>query len=225
MISMSESHSAHITVARLYTERSFNATGGDLRRAVTALFPDEPLLHHHSRNGRADYSFSQIRYLVIDGIPHLAGLKQGRSVVSEIAHKLTCLTVGQHHYNVMGCDFIEDGTTIGITKDLLFYKSGSPWIALNKENLIRFNILKKKKEQRALLERILVGNFISLCKGLHLGISARIQARITTFRYRQIRTPVPLMGFSIQFAGNFLVPEFLGLGKMASKGFGLMKIV
>jgi len=84
--------------------------------------------------------------------------------------------------------------------------------------------LKSEVDRRRLLERILIGNFLSLAKGLGVHLEAHLQARITSFNHRQVNTPVPMLGFKIQFVSNFLLPEFLGVGKMVSKGFGLMRI-
>lgn len=222
-ILISGKYPVHIRVARIFTDHPFMGTGGDLRRAITALFPNNSLLHHHGAAGKVDYSLSQVRYLVLDGVPHLVGLEKGGEVISGIADKISLLTIGQHRYRVTGIDFIEDGVYIG-SNDLLSYTSRTPWIALNQRNLAKFNQLKTEVDRCRLLERILIGNFLSLAKGLDVHLEARLQAKITNFNHRQVNTPVPMLGFKIQFVSNFLLPEFLGVGKMVSKGFGLMNI-
>ena len=220
---MTEKHPMHIHVVRLYTDRHFKASGGDLRRAVTALFPDNPVLHHHGRKGEVDYSLSQVRYLVLDGLPHLVGLGEGSEVLREIAGKISLLTVGQRHYKITGRDFIEDGVHIG-SGDLSSYISRTPWLALNQRNMTLFNQLKTDEDRCRLLENILTGNFLSLAKGLNMQIKTRLQTKIINFKCRRVNTPVPMLGFKVQFVSNFLLPEFLGVGKMVSKGFGLMRI-
>ncbi len=221
MHDLSERYAVPVQVARLYTDRFFRAGGSGLRRAVTALFPDDPLLHHHGSGGKVDYSLSRVRYLVLDGVPHLVGLGEGREAVCELSTAIGALRVGEKVYRVTGVDFIEDVEYFG-TGGLVAYASRTPWLALNQANLEKFNEIKGKDQRCRLLERILVGNILSLAKGLDIRFNSRIQVRVTRFSCRRIRTPLPMLGFRVEFVGNVYLPRFLGLGKLVSKGFGLM---
>ncbi len=212
-----------LTIARLFTDRPFKQNGGALRRAVTALFPDIAPLHHHSPDGKPDYSLPPVRYIVIDNIPHLVGLGQGRRMVTLVAPVLTRLVAGTSSYKVTGCDFIEDGVMLGVAERLSTYTSRSLWLALNQSNAQRFKRLGSDKERCRLLENILVGNFLSLAKGLGINIANRVLVKLTGFDHKPVRTPHPMLGFRIGYVSNMVLPEFLGLGKMVSKGFGLMR--
>ncbi|MEA3547903.1 MAG: CRISPR-associated endonuclease Cas6 [Thermodesulfobacteriota bacterium] len=220
---MEEQHFIQITVARLYTDQPFQGNGGDLRRTVTAHFPDIPLLHHHNPAGESDYSLPQVRYLVIHKIPHLVGLNRGRKMVAMVAEKTSELTVGRQSYDITGHDFIEEGIILGLSSGLTTYTNRSPWLALNQNNANKFQKLSQKAEKRELLERILIGNFLSLAKGLDIRLQSRILLRVVSFHWRKIKTPNSLLGFQVSFVSNLILPEFLGLGKMVSKGYGLMK--
>ncbi len=213
----------HVTVARLYTDRPFRENGSALRRAVTALFPDMPVLHHHRADGRSDYSLPLVRYLVIDATPHLVGLGPGRQAVGLIASQIGRLVTARRSYTVTGSDFIEDGILLGTAERLASYTSRSAWLALNQANANRFKKLDSARDRTRLLEKILVGNFLSLAKGLGINITDRVMLKLIRFHWRIVRTPNPMLGFSVSYVSNMVLPEFLGLGKMVSKGFGLMR--
>lgn len=212
----------HLVVARLFTDQPFRHSGSALRRAVTARFPDNPILHHHLLDGSSNYSLPPVRYLVVDYLPLLVGLQQGRETVLTVAGMIDWLIVGRQQYAVTGHDFIEDCTSFGLNPELQSYQTVSPWLALNQKNALKFNKLNGDGERRQFLEKILTGNILSLAKGLGLHVCERIVVKILSFSWQKVHTPQPLLGFQISFVSNVVLPEFLGLGKMVSKGFGLM---
>lgn len=212
----------HLTVLRLYCDRLFQDNGGSLRLAITGALPDRPLLHHHKEDGSSDYSLSEIRYLVIDGIPHIVTFGKGRGVLDEVS-RLKLLRVRHVEYKVSGFDFIEDGIIIGVSNQLRTYASITPWLALNQENAAKFRC-SRGVARKDLLNSILVGNCLSLLKGLNIRICSRIMTEIVEYHSARVQMEVSMMGFHIRFVSNFAIPEFLGLGKMPSKGFGLMRL-
>ncbi len=218
----SERHPVSMVVARIYTDRPFSFSPGALRRAVTAAFPDDPLLHHHRSDGGSDYSLSKVRYLVIDGTAHLVGVLDGCPVVEKTAQSIETLQVGPTCLEVTGCDFIQDENYLGVAAELRTYRSRSPWLGLNQDNLRRYNRTRSIEDRNRLLERILTGNFLSLAKGFGIRIDNRILVKIVDVRPRPVRAPQPFLGFRLRFVSNMILPSYLGLGKMVAKGFGLM---
>lgn len=218
-----ERYPVALRVARLYTDKPFTGTGGDLRRAITACFPDNPLLHHHGDGGRFRYSMPDVRFLVIDKTPCLVGLRDGMDMVEVVAKGTKTLKAGRKSYTVTGHDFIEDRMELGIGPGLNQYTSRSPWLALNQKNTTKF-FAADEKENETLLESILTGNFLSLAKNMEITIRGRVLVKLLAFAAKKVITPNPMRGFEVSFVSNMLLPEFLGLGKMVSKGFGLMAV-
>lgn len=216
-----ESYPVHLTVLRLYLDVPFRGNGADLRRAITAALPDRPLLHHHDESGKSEYSVSQVRYLVLNNIPHLVSFQDGRKSFDELA-KLKNLKTPRALYQVLECDFIEDGIEMGVCDHLITYESRTPWLALNQENSGKFQ-KSNRSEKKALLNSILIGNYLSLSKGLQVTIRSRLLSEIVEYHTTKAHTPTLMTGIYVRFVSNFLLPEFLGLGKMPSKGFGLMQ--
>ncbi len=213
----------HFRELRFYTDKLFKGHGNDLRLAITGAFPDRPVLHNH-KGESFDYRSPQVRYMVINGIPRLISFNEGLHVVEEIFSTGGKLKVKKDIYSIVGTDLIERIEPVGSIEGLITYKSISPWIALNQRNYDKFNTLNKYVEERRFLERILIGNYLSFCKTVRVRVKDRILLSIQ--RFIPISTHVvtkEFIGFRIEFVSNILLPELIGLGKMVSKGFGVMK--
>ena len=82
-----------------------------------------------------------------------------------------------------------------------------------------------KEKQIAFLEKVLIGNLLSVSKALeywvkdkivcHLQIEKRIIQKIKNHE---------VYVFLGSFRTNFEIPEYLGLGKSIAKGFGVVKL-
>jgi hypothetical protein len=77
----------------------------------------------------------------------------------------------------------------------------------------------------ALLESILKGNILSFAKGIGWDIDREISLRIDTIE--KVR-PVTfkeqkVLAFDVTFRTNVFLPDYLGLGKGVSLGFGTVR--
>ena len=75
-----------------------------------------------------------------------------------------------------------------------------------------------------MLERILIGNILSLAKGVGIFFDTPVRCRILqlenekSFGYKQVE----LRSFSIKFRTNVLLPAYVGLGKSVSINNGVV---
>ncbi|MEO0053717.1 MAG: CRISPR-associated endonuclease Cas6, partial [candidate division WOR-3 bacterium] len=106
---------------------------------------------------------------------------------------------------------------LGISKKNIDYSFLTMWLALNEENYRRY---RKKKGGLSVLEQVLIGNILSMCKGLGYVVSDAIKVNLTVREVRTTLKGTPMLGFLGNFRVNFEIPEFLGLGKSVSRGFG-----
>ena len=75
-----------------------------------------------------------------------------------------------------------------------------------------------------MLERIIVGNIISMSKGLGYTVPGKIESEIHQLREATTKLKgVPMLGFLGTFSVNFNIPDYLGIGKSVSRGFGTVK--
>ena len=77
-----------------------------------------------------------------------------------------------------------------------------------------------------MLEKIVVGNILSMARGLDLFVDVQIDVRITSVRQRQGLVSyknTQMMAFDVDFLTNLDLPVDIGLGKGASIGFGVVE--
>ncbi len=79
------------------------------------------------------------------------------------------------------------------------------------------------KERRELLKNILIGNILSVSKRLGYNVPNKIRVDIELYSVKVSYKGVPLVGFKGVFEVNFLIPDYLGVGKGVSHGFGVVK--
>lgn len=96
------------------------------------------------------------------------------------------------------------------------------WLALNAINYEAYQAITSLKEKCEFLERILIGNIISFAKGVEWQIEGKIEVsiseikRVTPVKYKG----VGLISFDLDLECNVFLPNYLGLGKGVSHGFG-----
>ena len=75
-----------------------------------------------------------------------------------------------------------------------------------------------------ILEHILVGNILSFLKGVGVHVEEQIDLRITDIKGQRalVYKNVKLMAFDIEFRTNITFPQYIGIGKNASVGCGVL---
>jgi hypothetical protein len=104
----------------------------------------------------------------------------------------------------------------------LFHYYIRNWLALNSKNYEEYKELEDDSDRIEFLEKVLKGNILSFAKGVKWNIDKPIECKITRFQ-RPGKTTFKgntLMAFSVEFCTNVFIPDFIGLGKGASHGFG-----
>jgi len=98
----------------------------------------------------------------------------------------------------------------------------SNWIALNQENYREYLNLPEDAEKISYLEKKLTGNILSFAKGINWDVTRQINTRIlqidgihpVTLKGKKV------MGFNMIFTSNVFLPNYIGLGKSVSLGYG-----
>ncbi len=99
------------------------------------------------------------------------------------------------------------------------------WIALNQDNFRKFQKLEALSRRLEFLEGILKANILSFAKGVDWSVDKTIELEITNLRpeKRLNLKGNKLVGFDIDFSTNIMLPNYIGLGKSVSLGFGVVK--
>jgi len=112
-------------------------------------------------------------------------------------------------------------TPMHVEEELLDYNLRK-WLPLNQENFEKFKQFDRLVDRYAFLEQILIGNIISFAKGLEFSIEEEIVVKIkeVSNERRYAFKNVKMQGFDIVFSTNVNLPDFIGIGKGVSVGFG-----
>ena len=99
------------------------------------------------------------------------------------------------------------------------------WLPLNSDNYNQYNKLDGLIEQTSFLEKILIGNILSFLKGVGIHLEEEIKCKIIALKEPILirNKGIKLMSFDVEFKTNILLPDFIGLGKNTSIGYGMIK--
>lgn len=199
------------------------------RGAVIKKFENElpedlfRFLHNHNGEGLI-YSYPLVQYKLINN-------KVGIVLIDSACELLDYFTKsGDIQANIRNKELNFSFEDAGLcTFDLkpeneLFSYKIKDWLPLNQDNYEKYRNADGIIEQFSLLESIMTGNIISMAKGLGISIESEIKCKITkvsdtkTVTFKGIR----MLSFSLEFKSNIKIPEWTGLGKGVSRGFGVV---
>lgn len=187
---------------------------------------ESDLFHNHKGNDKFLYRYPLIQYKVTnkkasiiclesatDDIHYLLKNRDMTLRVGDVTQDYTIEDVDLHYHQVQ-------------TWQSEFEYSLLNWQGLNQKSHARFKELEEDQTaQLDLLESNLRGNILSFAKGIDWWVDDQITVKITNLkqikplRFKQKR----VLAFSLNFKTNVSLPDFIGLGKGSSVGFGVVK--
>ncbi|ABR54026.1 conserved hypothetical protein [Methanococcus vannielii SB] len=180
------------------------------------------LMFHNHENKSFLYGYPKIQYKVIDKIPHLVGISEGAILLKETAVNEDSIDVDGKTY-ISKIEVINEKAEFGISK-MNTYEFKVPWMPINQENFKKYAD-SDNFEKEELLKRILAGNILSMAKGFEHTVSERILSDLNLDEITVKFKNKNMVGFKGTFECNFSIPNYLGLGKSVSRGFGTVKKV
>ena len=214
-----------ITYLKIITNRPVSETSFYLRGYFGNKFRDRSIFHHHLDDIGLIYLYPRIQYKIIEGIPLIVGLSERKKILEEISPDIKELKLNSSYYNVDSIivKTIEYKPTM--TRRPIQYSLITPWIALNQKNNIIYNNLRNFKEKKDFINRILVGNILSFCKGFGIVCNRRLYAHTHIDAEEVLFKGVQMNAFKGKIRMNFDFPDFIGIGKASSFGFGSIQKV
>lgn len=162
----------------------------------------------------------------MDGKPLVIGINEGAEILQRIYLELSHVRLGPREYQITEKTIIIRTDDVVVTQELKSFSFLTPWLALNEKNYEKYQKFGSREKRKELLQSILVGNLLSMSKGLGYTVSEAIRAEIKNFK--EVRTKlkdIPMIGFLGTFSVNFEIPDYWGIGKSVSRGFGTVKKV
>lgn len=182
------------------------------------------LFHNHLDDDGLRYRYPLIQYKRINGRAALVCIGEGTEVIGEF---FNCgdfsFQLGQRVVE-MEIERVEAKHTLLQVWNTDFSYAARKWLPLSSENYRTYLSLEGMADRCAFLQKILIGNILSFCKGLDVTVEKEIKCVITDIldSNSYIHKGVRMMGFDVAFKSNVSLPDFIGLGKGVSMGFGMV---
>ena len=186
-------------------------------------YVDDDLFHNHdNKSGKEKYRYPLIQYKVVEDSPMVLGIGEGVESLKGILFDENIVDINGETISLETAEVKTKNTEFGLSDSLIEYKFENIWYALNQKNHKRY-LNSSKEEKKELLEKILIGNIISISKYLKYDVKDKIYCigkfNETYFKLNDCK----IKGFIGTFVVNFKLPDYIGLGKNVSKGLGTIK--
>jgi len=194
------------------------------RGAIVSALDNDNVLFHNHYGDKLRYSYPLIQYKRIHKKAAIVCIGDGTEAISEF------FTSAKFSVNLNGrqtdlkIDDIKAYNTVVQCWQHPIPYSLRGWLALNSENYATFTSTESLVERTVMLEKILIGNILSALKGMDLTAEDDIVCSITSMSEpRMVRFKnTKLMSIDVEFKSNISLPDFIGLGKHTSVGYGTL---
>jgi hypothetical protein len=209
-------HKVNICYAILETD-SAKISAMELRGYLGYLFVNDSEFHHHSESS---YHYPLIQYKKIDHKLIIIGFVNYANCLFSKISQLEYIITPNRKIPIQNIHL--ENKTFLIEEKQCQYRFVTPWIALNSTNYAKYMEMQGTM-RKEFLSKILVGNILSMLKGF--GISYEKRIIVTLDKIKTIVTKAhenQFAGFYCSWNSNISLPNYIGLGKSVSKGFGVL---
>jgi hypothetical protein len=195
-----------------------------LRGYFIHKFPETHLFHNHLPDSGFLYRNPSIQYRIIDSHPALIGINEGIELMKRVFLEIDSLRIGGQTIETFEREISLKECSFGQCDNIHSYAFSSPWMALNQENHREY-LQMDPTQQKQRLQTILKNNLKTLSKGFNYWIPDTDKIKVDG-----LFTPVEvnfhnqrMQCFTGEFSTNFIIPEYLALGKQGARGFGVVR--
>lgn len=192
---------------------------------INSLKEKNILFHNHLEgDGGYRYTYPLIQYKRINQKAAILCFDSGTEAIGDFFFDSHLELNIKGKMEQLSLDKIKaDNFLIQIWNTMFHYRIRK-WLALNQENHKQYIQLESIAEKSSFLEKILKGNILSFAKGLNIFFEKQVECKITWLgepvatRYKNIKMAM----FDIEFICNVSIPDYTGLGKGVSIGYGIV---
>ena len=182
------------------------------------------LFHNHTEKGTI-YRYPLIQYKRLGKKAALICVEQGIEGIQDFFSATDWnLEIGEEKHNVKVEQLKVRPHRVGIWEQHFHFRINN-WLPLNQPNYKKYHSLTGLSEKVQLLGQILTGHILSFLEGIDFLADKQIDVQISNINTERV---VPyknqdMQAFSLTFGTNVSLPNFIGLGKGSSVGFGVVK--
>ncbi|MEE0911252.1 MAG: CRISPR-associated endonuclease Cas6 [Paludibacteraceae bacterium] len=171
--------------------------------------PHDVLFSGHTEDGLR-YSYPLIQYKRIGGKAALVCIGEGVESIGEFFSSCDFdLQIGNREPERFEIDSVDAKQIVVQAWDDTFRYTLRKWLPLNSDNYREFQQLEGLAARAEFLQRILVGNILSMCKGLDIYLEREVTCEI--LRLEEPRTlkykGVMMQSFDVEFKTNVSLPD------------------
>ena len=190
-------------------------------------FKEHDLIHNHDEKGNPIYRYPLIQFKLIEKTPAIIAITdKAVKIFAEIFMKLDRIVIEDTVIPVFEKDLKVEEVEFGYSDEIFMYEFASPWIGLNQKNFKKYNDA-GNDEKNEILKKIMTGNILSMAKYLDCRLSQDQKIKIG-HKLKEIKVNLKdksMTAFTGIFKTNFYLPDYLGIGKSVSRGFGTVKVM
>ncbi len=138
--------------------------------------------------------------------------------------KIRAIEIDGLHFPLDQKNMKSEETLIGVRGGLYTYEFLAPWLALNQENF-KIYLEENESARKAKLESILIRNIQGvLSAGGHFEKERMLaQVQVNPLAHPVLLKNRQFIGFKGTFVTNVQLPDYVGLGKSSSRGYGAIR--
>ena len=194
------------------------------RGAVISSLKQKNILYHNHLENKFRYAYPLIQYKRIHQKAAIVCVGDGLKAIHELFASDNFLFIIGGKEVEMKMDYakIYDNDIL-ISDKFQLYRIRN-WLPLNSVNYAMFQNTDNLIGKIQILERVLIGNILSFLKGVGIHLEEQIELHITDLSDQRPTTykEMKLMAFDIEFKANLYLPQYIGIGKNASVGYGTL---
>jgi Cas6b C-terminal domain/Cas6b N-terminal domain len=212
----------HTFTLTLGSTRPIHGSAHQLRGFFATKFNEYAELHQHNVD-KFIYRYPVVQYKMIGNVPTVIGINDGAEILKQIFDEYQEIRLGENTYQIVERGISLKDEEFGISDKIHSYEFATPWLALNQENYRKFYGLKGTPERDEFVRKILIGNILSMAKSLGYDVPGQIKCDAQVHFRKDRLKDVSVMTFTGHFQTNFRIPDYLGIGKSVSRGFGAVR--
>ena len=200
-----------------------NRNSAKIRGYFGNKFIENIELHNHLHN-KLLYSYPKVQYKTLQNIPFIIAIENSIPKLHNVIMQVEQIIIDNKVYNCEDVQIQLETKFLNISNKQKKYTFLSPWLCLNQKNYKEYKNL-DECDKKIFLDKILIGNILSMCKGLDICVNDKI---IVNTNVREISSNFKnnkMISFYGDFYTNFNIPNYFGIGRSVSRGFGMIKYI
>ena len=210
-------------LVKFQNEIAFNEIPFFRGAILNALGEDAQILYHnHTGENSFRYSYPLIQYKRIHKKAAIFCIGKGVEAIGQfLTTQKFNIALGSRQIQLV-IENVTPKRNIIQTWESVFRYRVRNWLALNSENYAKYKELEEITARISFLENILIGNLLSFAKGMGIDTKDEISCKLLSLDEPRIVTAkgVKMMSFDAEFKTNMSLPDYIGIGKHVSIGYG-----